>query len=229
MRCGTSWRMEWTGSRLSRRVGMGCFLHPIIMSDAAGRWSLPRTSRSTRYMMYWRPTGTSRRGMAQGDGGAAVRVPGAGRGTARVDHAGGGQGTGYAGRAGGAGVSSGAAPVLRRGGAAGVVPENGDKCKRQSVTGRCGPQGSAASGGRSDRNGWAAACLGGPQRGTGRLSGNPDHRPQKMERWRGSTGAPQARRCCRHSADNPSVSLRLTAPLTQGSLAGCGVRQIHYI
>ena len=36
-----------------------------------------------------------------------------------------------------------------------------------------GPQGSAACGRTSDRSGWAAACLGGPQRGPGRLSGNP--------------------------------------------------------
>ena len=37
-----------------------------------------------------------------------------------------------------------------------------------------GPQGSAACGRTSDRSGWAAACLGGPQRGPGRLSGNPE-------------------------------------------------------
>ncbi len=43
----------------------------------------------------------------------------------------------------------------------------------QSLSLRRGPQGSAASGGRSDRSGWAATCLGGPQRGPGRLSGNP--------------------------------------------------------
>ena len=43
-----------------------------------------------------------------------------------------------------------------------------------------GPQGSAASGRTSDRSDWAAACLGGPQRGPGRLSGNPDHRPLRL-------------------------------------------------
>ena len=37
-----------------------------------------------------------------------------------------------------------------------------------------GPQGSAACGGRSDRSGPAAACLGGPQRGPPRLRGNPE-------------------------------------------------------
>ena len=36
-----------------------------------------------------------------------------------------------------------------------------------------GPQGSAACGRTSDRSGPAAACLGGPQRGPGRLSGTP--------------------------------------------------------
>ena len=37
-----------------------------------------------------------------------------------------------------------------------------------------GPQGSAACGGRSDRSGPAAACLGGPRCGPPRLRGNPE-------------------------------------------------------
>ena len=41
---------------------------------------------------------------------------------------------------------------------------------------RGGPQGSAASGGRSDRSGWAATCLGGLRSCPGRLSGNPGAR-----------------------------------------------------
>lgn len=51
-------------------------------------------------------------GLAQRNGGAAVRVPGAGRGEARDDHAGGGTGAGDTGRAGGASVSDGAAKML---------------------------------------------------------------------------------------------------------------------
>ena len=49
--------------------------------------------------------------------------------------------------------------------------------RRFCGAGRYGPQGSAACGRASDRSGWAAACLGGPLRGPGGLSGNPDHRP----------------------------------------------------
>ena len=68
-----------------------------------------------------------------------------------------------------------AAPAASRGGH--------DSCVRSFVPTRqrppCvkGPQGSAACGRTSDRSGPAATCLGGPQRGPGRLSGNPDHRP----------------------------------------------------
>ena len=65
-----------------------------------------------------------------------------------------------------------AAPAASRGGH--------DSCVRSFVPTRqrppCvkGPQGSAACGRTSDRSGPAATCLGGPQRGPGRLSGNPE-------------------------------------------------------
>ena len=66
-----------------------------------------------------------------------------------------------------------------------------------------GPQGSAACGRTSDRSGPAAACLGGPQRGPGRLSGNPG---LSAARLTGGLSTPPA--------------LRATSPYTGEALVG---------
>ena len=66
-----------------------------------------------------------------------------------------------------------------------------------------GPQGSAACGRTSDRSGPAAACLGGPQRGPGRLSGNPG---LSAARLTGGLSTPPA--------------LRATSPYTGEALGG---------
>ena len=75
--------------------------------------------------------------------------------------------------------------------------------------GRCGLQGSAACGRKSDRSSPAAACLGGPQRGPGRLSGNPDHRPLHSRQ-----------------ATVPAVGARIARPrreaASRGGYGGCG-------
>ena len=67
-----------------------------------------------------------------------------------------------------------------------------------------GPQGSAACGRASDRSGPAAACLGGPQRGPGRLSGNPG---LSAARLTGGLSTPPA--------------LRATSPYTGEALGRC--------
>ena len=89
-----------------------------------------------------------------------------------------------------------------------------------------GPQGSAACGRASDRSGPAATCLGGPQRGPGRFRGNPEVSRQSRD---GGDQNHRSPRALWRSAvpNNPSVSLRLTAPLTQGSLFCAARRRVH--
>ncbi len=55
------WRTTRMGLRLWRKVGMGNCLRHITTWDAAVRWSLHRTFKLMRCMMFWRPMDTSRR------------------------------------------------------------------------------------------------------------------------------------------------------------------------
>ena len=105
-----------------------------------------------------------------------------------------------------------------------------------SLPSRGGPQGSAASGGRSDRSGWAATCLGGPQRGPGRLSGNPGaRRSRDGEVCRpkgGGASAPSAHAGTLRETFGAVTPLRRSAPAPlKGSLflrrpALCGVARL---